>query len=65
MLTKISEMGAWLKWAFIWSLLELQPGRHKLKKDLKCLLPDYKMEEAYIGKNCKATISHMHCFQEL
>ena len=49
--------------AFIWGLLGLQPGKHK-SKHLKCVLLDYKMEEAYTGKNCKVTVSYINC-QEL
>ena len=36
------------KSAFIWGLLGLQPGRHRYKKHLKYVPPDYKMvEESY------------------
>ena len=41
--------------------LELQPKRQSFKKHLNCVLLDHRMEEAYKGKNLKATVSYMTC----
>ena len=41
---------------FIWGLLGLQPGRHKFKKHLNCVLLDYKVGYVCKGRNCKVTV---------
>ena len=47
----------WNKNAFIWGWLGLQPGWHRLKKHLNCVLPDDKMGEAYKGKKLQGYIT--------
>lgn len=62
MLTKILEMGACLIEKGIHLEFVTTAARETQIKEfdwivLNWLLPDYKMEEVYIGKNCKATVS--------
>ena len=40
-------------------------GRYRFKKHLNCVPPDYKMEEAYKGKSCKATVSYISCLSKI
>ena len=46
------------KKVFIWGLLGLQPGRHRFKKHLNCVLLDYKVGEVCKGSNYKVTGSY-------
>ena len=50
---------------FIWSLLGLQPRRHRLKMHLNSVPLDYNMGEAYKGKIHKVTVIYISCLSRI
>lgn len=49
---------------FIWDLLELLSGR-QIQEALELRSMDWKIGEAYEGKNGKATVSYMNCLSRI